>query len=122
LLVGLEADECYYIQTPVPPAEPVELNLKTYPPPDLAIEVEVSRGSLDKVSIYGRLGVGEVWRWTGDRFVVLVRQTSGAYIEQAASACLPDLPMEQLGELTRLGIEQGQPAAVRALRDRLRSA
>lgn len=31
-------------------------------PPDLAIEVEVSRSALNKLAIFGQLGIPEVWR------------------------------------------------------------
>ena len=120
LLVGLEADECYYVTTPVPPAMPGEFDLTVYPPPDLAIEVEVSRSAIDKVSIYARLGVGEIWRWTGQRFVVLARGPDGQYGERTESVCLPQLPMDTLAGLVRHAIEHGHPAAMDVLRDRLR--
>jgi Uma2 family endonuclease len=121
LRVGLEADESYYVQTPAPPPTPGEFDLHAYAPPDLAIEIEITRSSVDKVSIYGRLGVGEVWRWTGQRFVVLVRQPDGQYAPQDQSRCLPQLPMDELAELVRYALSDGQPAAMRLLRDRLRS-
>ena len=34
------------------------------PPPDLVIEVDITRSSLDKLSIYAALRVPEVWRYT----------------------------------------------------------
>lgn len=122
MLIGLEPDECYYVRPDPPPMMPGLFDLHTYPPPDLAIEVEVSRAAVDKVSIYARLGVPEVWRWTGERFVVLQRGTGGQYAERSASALLAELPMDVLAELVRFAIEHGQPAAVRRLRDRLRPA
>ena len=60
---GLEADRAYYFG---PNAEvmagPVNVNLATQPPPDLAIEVEVSRSAVKALAIYARMGVPEVWR------------------------------------------------------------
>lgn len=120
LRVGLEADECYFIETPVPPATPGEFDLMTYPPPDLAIEVEITRSAIDKISIYARLGVPEIWRWTGEQFIVLHRQDDGQYAIRDASRFLPDLPMADLGELVRLALRTDQLTAVRTLRDRFR--
>jgi Uma2 family endonuclease len=48
--VGAEPDECYCIG--------VEKSI-----PDLAIEVNITSGSIDKLETYGRLGIVEVWLW-----------------------------------------------------------
>ena len=47
---GVEPDECYSIG----PAGDV---------PDLAVEIVWTSGGLEKLDIYRRLGVREVWRW-----------------------------------------------------------
>jgi Uma2 family endonuclease len=47
---GVEPDECYAIGE--------KKNI-----PDLAIEVNITSGSLEKLKIYQRLGVAEVWVW-----------------------------------------------------------
>ncbi|WP_413201024.1 Uma2 family endonuclease [Nostoc piscinale] len=47
---GVEPDECYAI------GEKKDI-------PDLAIEVNITSGGLDKLKIYQRLGVAEVWVW-----------------------------------------------------------
>lgn len=36
--------------------------------PDLAIEVVITSGGLDRLEVYSRLGVPEVWFWQDDRF------------------------------------------------------
>jgi Uma2 family endonuclease len=48
-----------------------ETNLGEDPPPDLVIEVEVSRSVLDRLGIYAALGVPEVWRHDGETVRVL---------------------------------------------------
>lgn len=121
LRVGLEPDECYYIITPPPTSSRGELDLSIYPPPDLAIEIEITRSSIGKTSIYARIGVPEIFRWTGDRFIVLERLPDGDYAERDRSRFLPDLSVDELSELTRLAIQTDQPTALKALRDRLRS-
>ena len=60
---GIEADECVWLANATRMAGRRQLDLGRDPPPDLAIEVEVSRRSkLDRMAVYARLGVPEVWR------------------------------------------------------------
>ncbi len=59
---GLEPDNCWWIaSTPLLHGK-THLDLRVDPPPDLAIEVDVTHRSLDRMSIYAALGVPEVWR------------------------------------------------------------
>jgi Uma2 family endonuclease len=59
---GLEPDRCYWIANEPAIRGKRTLDLRTDPPPDLAIEVDVTSSSLDRMSIYAALGVPEVWR------------------------------------------------------------
>jgi len=43
---GLEPDECYYVTTPAPPAEAVEIDLPAHPPPDPAVKGDLPRPAL----------------------------------------------------------------------------
>src|SRR5437899_8506051 len=62
---GLEPDECYWIQNELLVRGKGALDLTLDPPPDLALEVEISRSALDRLRVYAALGVPEVWRWDG---------------------------------------------------------
>lgn len=55
--VGAEPDECYCIRE--------EKDI-----PDLAVEVIITSGSIDKLDTYRRLGVTEVWLWKANRIKV----------------------------------------------------
>src|SRR5262249_36748647 len=59
---GIEADACYWIASASQMAGRRRLDLRTDPPPDLAIETDVTHSSMDRLSIYAALGVPEVWR------------------------------------------------------------
>src|SRR5260370_39130270 len=63
---GLEPDECYWIQNEPRMRSRKEFDPDTDPPPDLAIEVDITSSSLDRMSIYADLGVPQVWRFDGD--------------------------------------------------------
>ncbi|HTU58181.1 MAG TPA: Uma2 family endonuclease [Polyangiales bacterium] len=97
-LAGLEADECYKLG-----------KLERGALPDLAIEITVSRERLDKLKIYARLGIQEVWRWNPRAARVSVsRLVAGEYIEQTRSVLLPELDLEKLAEFVRVGESQTQ--------------
>ena len=83
---GVEPDECY-IFGEIGPAEPVA--------PDLAIEVVWTSGGLNKLEIYRKLGVREVWFWRRGR--LSVHKLSGeAYAEIEESQVLPGIDLEEL--------------------------
>jgi Uma2 family endonuclease len=66
MLKGIEPDRCFWVTNAPKLAGVRKLDLKVHPPPDLAIEVDVTRSSLDRFRIYAALGVGELWRLDGD--------------------------------------------------------
>ena len=73
-----------------------ELDFTVDPPPDLAIEVDISRSSRNKLDIYRALGVAEVWRYDGDELTIYVVMPDGRYRESECSAAVPELPVKQL--------------------------
>lgn len=101
---GAEPDECYSIG----PAGEV---------PDLAIEVIWTSGGLDKLEIYRRLGVREVWVWR--RGEIQVFALRGDRYERIAVSEL--LPQVDLALVVSLLDTPNQTAAVRELRARLRA-
>lgn len=95
---GLEPDRCFYVQRVDSVRGKQEVDLRTDPPPDLAIEVEVSRRLLDRIDIYRRLGVPEVWCYDGRRLRILVLGNAG-YDERPRGLALPDLAPDGVHEL-----------------------
>jgi Uma2 family endonuclease len=102
---GLEPDECYC------------LGGKLNDVPDIAIEVVVTSGGIEKLPIYARLGVPEVWLWENETFTLHALR-DGVYEAVAASAVLPDLDIAAVARFARL---RDQHQAVKGFRDWLRS-
>ena len=97
---GIEADECFWIANAHRMAGRRRLNLRTDPPPDLAIEVDVTHSSLDRLAIYAALGVPEVWRLSADTLTFYVLGADGTLHEAAASRVFPLVtPADLLGFL-----------------------
>jgi Uma2 family endonuclease len=88
---GLEPDECYWIQNEPAMRGRKDFDINRDPPPDLAIEVDITRSSLDRMRIYAVLGVPEVWRFNGETLGVHLRRGASGYTESEASVALPDL-------------------------------
>lgn len=92
---GLEPDNCYWIANAARLAGKTRLDLRVDPPPDLAIEVDITRSSLDRMSIYAALGVPEVWRVTGEGLTFNTLQ-GRAYQVSATSLSFPKLASADL--------------------------
>ena len=102
---GIEPDECYIVGSD----QSKEL-------PDIAIEVVWTSGGLDKLEIYRRLGIGEVWFWKDGRIEIhVLRQERYQRVDR--SPLFPDLDVAVLCSfLDRPTAMQ----AVRAFREALR--
>lgn len=120
---GLEPDECYYVQhfaDVVGEAGTRELDLSKDPPPDLAIEIDIAHRSIPRQPLYAALKVAEIWRWDGKRVVPLHRTRGGKYAVAPRSLAFPGLDFDLLNDVVQLALTEGQPAAIKTLRARLR--
>ena len=101
---GLKPDECYCVDT-----------LKELP--DLAIEVNLTSGGVDKLAIYQGLGVPEVIIWHNDRLTLYdLREIE--YRESTTSQFFPELDWDVLAQYIR---PQEQPQAIKDFLKAIRS-
>jgi Uma2 family endonuclease len=96
---GAEADECYQLG-----------DGRAQRPPELAIEVEWSHGRIDKLDIYRKLGVREVWIWR-DGAIACYRLRGARYVRLHESVALRGI---DLAEITRLVGSASTYDAIRA--------
>jgi Uma2 family endonuclease len=102
---GLEPDECY--------SRDVDKDI-----PDIAVEVIVTHGSIDKLEVYRGLGVREVWVFEGGELRVFTLR-DGSYELLERSEVLPEL---DAGRLLHFAAFADQHAALKGYRDELRAA
>jgi Uma2 family endonuclease len=95
LAKGIEADECYYIQNEAAIRGKMDIDLTTDPPPDLAIEIDITSLSLPRLPIYSALGIPEVWRFDGESVQILALNQA-TYREVPRSIALPLITPEAL--------------------------
>ncbi|MEM6786364.1 MAG: Uma2 family endonuclease [Myxococcota bacterium] len=98
---GLEPDECY--------ARDADKDV-----PDVAIEVVVSRDVIDKLEVYRKLGIREVWRFEDGAFRVFrLNAALETYGEIEASEIFPEVDLELLATFA---VRSDQHQALRAFR------
>jgi len=113
---GLEPDDCFYIANEPRMRGRDNIDLATDPPPDLAIEVDVSRSAMDRQGIYEALRVPEVWRWADERLTVFVLATSGRYEVSAHSRALPGLSPGGIERFVRMRQSTDELSLIRQFR------
>jgi Uma2 family endonuclease len=93
---GLEPDECFWIEHAAQLAGVRRLDLSIHPPPDLAIEVDVTRSSLHRMGIYVALNVPEVWRLDDDALSFHVLGPENDYHQSETSPTFPGVTAADL--------------------------
>jgi hypothetical protein len=93
-----------------------EFDIDRDPPPDLAIEVEISRSALDRMGIYATLGVLEVWRFDGEELTVHQLRRDGRYLQSRSSRALPFLPLGEIVRFLRASDVQDESSLGRSFR------
>jgi Uma2 family endonuclease len=117
---GLEPDECYYVLNEHRVRGKRDIDLTTEPPPDLAIEVDISHSSLDKMSIYADHGVPELWFYDGESLRVFKLQDNGEYGRQQQSFAFPFLDISQIQRFMERCEESDETTWIRSFRDWVR--
>jgi Uma2 family endonuclease len=106
---GKEPDSCYYIANESAVRGKTKLDFTQDPPPDLAIEIDITSSSLNQLALYATLGVGEVWRYNGSELIFYQLQ-SGKYKSVDRSPTFPilspDRVLEFLADCQADGINQ----------------
>jgi len=118
---GIESDECYWIANEPRMRGRRALNLQRDPPPDLAVEVDVTNSSLDRLDIYATLGVPEIWRLENDVLGFLALQPDGTYKESSHSLSFPRLTAADLAPFLEMRLRADSNTVIRAFREWVRN-
>jgi len=102
---GLEPDECYCLG-------------ELHDVPDIALEIVLTSGGIDKLKVYQGLGVQEVWFWENQQLSIysLVDEEQGHETQQESQL----LPQLNVALLTGFVGNPNQTQAVKAYRQALR--
>lgn len=122
LKVGIEADEAFYIKNAHAVLDLQEIDLAIHPPPDLAVEIEVSRRLGKRKSAYQKLKVPEVWIFDGHELKVRVLAAGGRYVQADRSPTFANVSREDLARFTREGLREDEVTWINRFEEHLKSA
>jgi Uma2 family endonuclease len=117
---GKEPDSCYYIQNEGRVRGITKLDLTQIPPPDLAVEINITSSSLNQFDIYADIGVAELWRYDGEK-IKFYQLQNAEYIECDHSPTFPTLSPTKVDEFLAQCQTIGVTAAVRQFREWVRN-
>ncbi len=118
-VAGVEPDTCLYIENAKRVRGCTRMDLAIYPPPDLAIESDVtSKTTLDA---YSALGVPQVWIYNNQQLKIYVLNNE-IYLEVLTSPTFPNLLLTQMiPQRVQQAIELGTSPMLRELRNQFNS-
>jgi Uma2 family endonuclease len=117
---GFEPDECWWVAHEAVVRAREELDFAIDPPPDLAIEVEITRSLVSRVEIYASLRVPEIWRYDGKKLRFCVLSGDG-YSDATNSLAFPFLKPEHLEPFLKLDADKDETTRIREFVERLRT-
>jgi Uma2 family endonuclease len=110
---GIEPDNCFYLKHPELMRGKSRVDLLVDPPPDLAIEIDVTSNT--QLSAYQALGVAELWRYDGKLRIDVLQNRQ--YIQSQTSPTFPNFPViDAIPQFVRQSKLEGQSAALKAFR------
>jgi Uma2 family endonuclease len=118
---GLEPDECYYFENEPRIRGKDRIDLTVDPPPDLAIEVDITHRAIRRESIYAAMGVPEIWRFDGEHLDCLLLDDSGHYVVFEYSRCLPIIRVRDLEQFLGRAGSNDETSLMHAFRDWVRT-
>jgi Uma2 family endonuclease len=117
--VGVEPDQCFYIENAAQMVGKRQLDLTIDPPPDLAIEVDVT--SRTGLEVYQRLGVPEVWRFEKGELRISLLQ-DGEYQDSIVSAQFPSfVTASMISAMVKLGTIESRKVVLKTFKTWIRS-
>ena len=93
MAVGIEPDDCFYIQNYKAAIGKNRLDLNVDPPPDLALETDLT--SKTELDAYEALKVPEVWIYERNKLKINVLR-EGRYVESETSPTFPGIAVVEI--------------------------
>ncbi len=113
---GVEPDECFYLANEHLIRDKEQIDLAVDPPPDLAVEIDISRSSQRRLGIYAAIKVPEVWQFDGETLRVLQLGSDGQYFVAERSLYFPSVPLLEIAGFLRRRKEMDEVSLVRLFR------
>jgi Uma2 family endonuclease len=93
---GFEPDDCFWVANESAVRAKLTWEPDKDPPPDVGIEIEVSRSALGRMSIFAAFRIPEIWRYDGQELRINLLQPDGTYQPSEYSLAFPSIPVKEL--------------------------
>lgn len=113
---GFEPDSSFYFQNVERIRDKEQIDLKSDPPPDLVIEIDIYSSSLERFPIFAGVGVPEVWHYDG-KSVTIFELKGQEYRPREASLTLPKVTAQMMTKLLRESKKMKRTDWLRRVRD-----
>jgi Uma2 family endonuclease len=110
---GIEPDECWWIAHESQLRGVREFDAQRDPPPDLAVEIEITSSLVKRVGIYAALRVPEIWRFNGTTLQFSALQEDGSYQSSEYSLAFPFLKPEHLTPFLQIDAKKDETTRLR---------
>jgi Uma2 family endonuclease len=110
---GLEPDGCYWFQHEEQMRGKLDYDIEVDLPPELVLEIDVTRSAIKRMPIYAAMCVPEVWRFKGEQLNAHVLQPNGAYKVSDHSRVFPFLAMAELQQFLERAAHTDQATLAR---------
>ena len=118
---GFEPDSCFYFLRASQMRPKDRIDLAIDPPPELVVEIEITRAAIKKFPLFAKLGVPEVWRYDGNRMTIHMLRGEG-YFQQEHSLALPLLTRDVITGFLDESRTLDRPTWLRKIRKWARAA
>lgn len=95
----------YYLETPPRPIVTRELDVSDIVAPDLAVDIVIKEGSIDRLSLFETMAVPEIWRYNLEEqeeslrgTLTILELTNQGYQPARMSTAFPFLSIERINE------------------------
>jgi Uma2 family endonuclease len=111
---GLEPDECFFVgkKSVAAMRGKTEFDADRDPSPDLVVEIDVTASSDQRIEMYRRMRVPEVWRSKNETIVFLGLSKDGRYRQIKKSRHFPFLSSQELTRFVAMRHELGDDTEV----------
>ena len=107
---GFEPDSCFYVQHAAAMRGKETIDLVTDLPPELIVEIDLTHSSIDKLPLYARLRIPEVWRASRAGITIYrLRAAGDGFDEVSSSPIFPVLTAMDLDRWLTEGLSHPRP-------------
>lgn len=117
---GVEPDTSFFINHADLMVGKATHDLLEDPPPDLVVEIDISRPRYSKKEVYARMGVPEFWQYNGEIFKIFSLAGSD-YVEVVSSPSFPFIQSNDLESFLERSKNESHLSSLRNFREWVRT-